>query len=194
MKKLFLIAFSLGIFGLISCTQETTPKPTPPLKAVIDSNINATYSHYQFYSFEKGDTVPFSDSTTLNWDMAFNGTKIIFNSGTSGSGTAGVIIKNALFSEVLEAPTTGYVQDGATYAIPSGSNNGWYNYAGPPNHTITPLAGKVFVVKTSKGKYAKFEILSYYLGNPAIPNGLLDISKYYTIRFVYQPDGSTNLK
>lgn len=101
---------------------------------------------------------------------------------------------DTLFSEVTEAPTAGYVQESASAAIPTGSNNGWYNYAGPPNHTITPLAGKVFVIKTGAGKYAKMEFISYYKGAPATPNGLLDISKYYTIRFVYQADGSTSLK
>ncbi len=193
MKKLFLFSFIAGLFGLISCDPKEEQIETP-LTAIIDTNINASYSNFQYYSLANADTVPFSDSTTTNWDIAFKGTTVRFNGGTSGPGVAGVIIMDTLFSEVTTAPTIGYTQDGATTAIPGGSNNGWYNYAGPPNHTITPLAGKVFVIKTATGKYAKLEFISYYKNAPATPDGLLDISKYYTIRFVYQPDGSTNLK
>lgn len=192
MKKLFLIV--LGTAAFFSCKKEKNIPATNPLSSVIDSNINATYSHYQYYSFAKGDTLPFGDSLTMNWDIAFRGTTVIINGGTSGPGDGGVIILDTLFSEVTEAPTTGYVQDNAlAKAIPTGSNNGWYNYAGPPNHTITPLAGKVFVIKTAAGKYAKLEFISYYKDAPAAPNGLTDISRFFTIRYVYQPDGSRKL-
>ena len=125
--------------------------------------------------------------------LLFKGTTVIINGGTSGPGVGGAVILDTLFSEVTSAPTSGYAQDGLTKAIPTGSNNGWYNYAGPPNHTITPLAGKVFVLKTATNKFAKLEFISYYQGAPATPNGLSDISKYYTIKYIYQPDGSTKL-
>lgn len=190
MKKLFMIAISIAAF--VSCKEEQTVTPTS-LTAVTKTDINATYTNYQYFSFTTGDTVPFSDSTTTNWDIAFKGTTVIINGGTSGPGVGGAIILDTLFSEVTSAPTSGYAQDGLTKAIPTGSNNGWYNYAGPPNHTITPLAGKVFVLKTATGKFAKLEFISYYQGAPATPNGLTDISKYYTIRYIYQPDGSTKL-
>lgn len=192
MKKLFIIALSCAAF--ISCKEEEKVSPTTPLTSVTKKDINATYSNYQYFSFAEGDTIPFADSSTTKWDIAFKGTTVVFNSGTSGIGQAGVIILDTLFSEVMTAPTNGYVIDNATSkAIPAGSNNGWYNYAGPPNHTITPLAGKVFVIKTAIGKYAKLEFISYYKGAPTSPNGLTDISRYFTIRYVYQPDGTTKL-
>ncbi|MFN8263127.1 MAG: HmuY family protein [Chitinophagales bacterium] len=193
MNKHYFI-FLLSFIVLYSCTEETKNPVKPPLTAVIEQDINASHANYQYYSFATGDTLPFADSSTANWDIAFKGTSVIVNGGTGKAGVGGVIIMDTLFSEVTEAPTAGYVQESASAAIPTGSNNGWYNYAGPPNHTITPLAGKVFVIKTGAGKYAKMEFISYYKGAPATPNGLLDISKYYTIRFVYQADGSTSLK
>ena len=198
MKKLFI--FALSCAALVSCKEEdkkVTPVPVVPLTAVVKADIDATGGKYQFYSIEKGDTVPATDSASTKWDIAFGGsggTTILLNSGTSGPGQAGVIILDTLFNEVIAAPTTGYAQDNAvSKAIPTGSNNGWYNYAGPPNHTITPLAGKVFVIRTATGKYAKLEFISYYKGAPAAPSGLTDISRFYTIRYIYQPDGTTKL-
>ena len=191
MKKLFTIA--LSVVALVSCKEENpvTPLETP-LSAVIDSNIFANYTNYQYYSFATGDTVPFADSLTTNWDIAFKGTTVLVNSGTSGPGIGGAIIFDTLFSEVTTAPTTGYAQDGVTKAIPAGSGNGWYNYDGA-TFTITPLAGKVFVIKTATGKYAKLEFISYYKDAPASPDGLTHTARYYTIRYIYQPDGSTKL-
>ncbi|MEZ5027126.1 MAG: HmuY family protein [Chitinophagales bacterium] len=192
MRKTLLLA--LTFLALFSCTKEE-PTGQTPLTAVLKSDINANHSTFQYFSFVTGDTIPAADSSTTNWDIAFKGTTVILNSGISGTGNAGVVILDAIFSEVTEAPTTGYAQDSnSSLAIPAGSNNGWYNYAGPPNHTITPLAGKVFVIRTALGNYAKMEFISYYKGAPAEPNGLTDESRYFTIRYVYQPDGTTNLE
>lgn len=190
-KKLFIIALSCAAF--ISCKEEEKVVPATPLTAVTKTNIYASLpDHYQFFSFATGDTVPASDSATTKWDIGFRSTTIIFNSNVSGPGQAGVIIKNAVFSEVLTADATGYVSDSLTRkAIPTGSGNGWYNYDGA-TMVISPLAGKVFVVKTATGKFAKFEIFSYYKDAPVTPTAA-DVSRYYTIRYVYQPDGSTKL-
>jgi hypothetical protein len=98
-------------------------------------------------------------------------------------------------TNTLDAVTTipdisTFVQDGTnTYAIPTGSGNGWYNYNSTTN-LITSIAGKVFVVKTHDGKYAKMEIISYYKDAPATPDATA-LSRYYTFRYVYQPNGTS---
>ena len=189
-KTLLLLAACLISF--MACKKEETKKSTP-LNAVVKQDINANHSNFQYYSFAKGDTVPFADSATTNWDIAFKGTSIILNGGVSGSGNAGVIIKDTLFSEVLTAPTTGYTQDGTIgKGIPSGSGNGWYNY-NPTTHLMSPIAGRVFIIRTADNKYAKMQIINYYQGNP-ITIDENSISKYFTIRYMYQADGTTNLK
>lgn len=190
MKRTFIILISL--YSFMACKKEDGEKISNPLETIIASNINANYSHYQYFSFTLGDTVPFADSSTTNWDIAFKGTTVILNSGTSGTGNAGVIIYDTLFSEVLEAPSSGYAQDNTTAkAIPTGSGNGWYNYA---SFLITPIAGRVFVIRTAENKYVKMEFISYYKDAPTTPDAFTDVSRYYTIRYIYQPDGTRNLQ
>jgi hypothetical protein len=106
-------------------------------------------------------------------------------------------VLTGIFDEIIEAPASGYGTDDkttvpATYAIPRGSGNGWYNY-NPSTNVISPIAGRVIVVKTSEGKYAKMEILSYYKDSPVTPvSG--DIDRHYTFRYVYQSGTGTSLK
>ena len=80
------------------------------------------------------------------------------------------------------------VQDSETsLAIPTGSDNGWYNY-NPATFTITPLAGKILVFRTRDNRYAKVEILSYYQDAPSNPDPFTDEGRYYTFNYVYQPN------
>lgn len=144
---------------------------------------------YTLFSFKTGAVVANSDSATTAWDLGFNGTTIVVNSGTSGPGSAGAQVVIGLFDELETAPESGYLTDdknsvSAPYAIQKGSGNGWYNYD-PATNVITPIAGRVIVVKTSEGKFAKVEILSYYKDSPASPTSS-DIDRYYKFRYVFQ--------
>jgi hypothetical protein len=150
---------------------------------------------YTFFSFKTGAVVANSDSATTAWDLGFNGTTIIVNSGTSGPGTAGALVQSGVFDELETAPESGYLFDdknsvSAPYAIPKGSGNGWYNY-NPATNVISPIAGRVIFVKTTEGKFAKVEILSYYKDAPASPTSS-DIDRYYTFRYVYQSGTGVN--
>jgi hypothetical protein len=152
---------------------------------------------YTLFSFRTGAIVLNTDSATANWDIGFNGTKIIVNSGTSGPGTASAQVYNGIFTDLVLAPTAGYLQDNkiavpAFYAITRGSGNGWYNYDQATN-IISPVAGRVILVKTSSGKYAKMEIISYYKDAPAAPTSSTP-DRYYTFRYFYQSDGSNKLQ
>ena len=145
------------------------------------------------FDFESGLQTE-SDS---EWDVAFRGTTIIVNGGTSlGSadepertGDAGVYIFDGTMAEMTAVETSLIIQDSADgYAITSGSGNGWYTYAGAPTYLISPTPGKILVFRTRDGKYAKMEILSYYLGAPENPDAFSDPSRYYTFNYVYQPN------
>ncbi len=90
-----------------------------------------------------------------DWDIAFNRTTI------SVKQTA-ALLKDTSFEKVTKRPESGFKADsGQEKAIPTGSGNGWYAY-NMADHSINPIPGRVLVVKTASGKYAKVEILSYY--------------------------------
>lgn len=149
--------------------------------------------HYTFFSLKNNVIVPLSDSATTQWDVAFNSTTLLVNSGTSGPGDAAVQIYTGIFNDLTEAPADGYRQDSALEnAIPTGSGNGWYNY-NSTTHVVSAIPGRVLVFKTAQGKYAKMEIVSYYKDMPANPTSA-DISRYYTFRYSYQDNGSRELK
>lgn len=181
--------------GLTSCNKDEAEVPTPALTAQTASNVAAlgTARHYTFYSLANNVTVPYTDSASTKWDVAFRGTTVLINAGTSGPGQGGAQVVTGLFEEKTTAPTADYRLDTATEkAIKTGSGNGWYSYDAT-THIITPIAGKVLMIRTATGKYARLEVTSYYENAPASPT-LTDKGGYYSFRYVYQPDGSTSLK
>ena len=145
------------------------------------------------FDFETGSET----NSETDWDIAFRGTSIIVNGGISlgtndepeRSGNAGEYIFNGTMAEMVVVDTSLITQDSSEgYAIASGSGNGWYTYTGPPTYLISPTPGKILVFRTRDGKYAKMEILSYYLGAPENPDAFSDPSRYYTFNYVYQPN------
>lgn len=210
MKNSFISTMILSISLLsFSCSEEGEPNPktevkieTPSTTAII-YNLPAdpatsytstgtplgTTGKYRFFSFANGQAVSNSDSLTNKWDVGFRGTTIIVNGGSGRIGVGGAKIVSGVFDELKEAPADGYASDGeGSFAIPTGSGNGWYTYNAQAG-TIIPTAGKVIMIKTGEGKFAKMEILSYYKDAPANPTQQSP-GRYYTFRFSFQPDGS----
>lgn len=202
MKRNLLIpvctAFSIAAM-LSSCKKDNNTAPPAALTAttaknlVADATINA--DHYTFYSLENNQTVLLTDSATTKWDLAFKSTTILTNGGTSGPGAGGAYVQRATsFDGFTNIPADSAfrtdIRTTPAFAIPTGTGNGWYNYDFSTN-IIAPIPGNIIVVRTASGKYAKVEILSYYKDAPATP-AASDIARYYTFRFIYQPDGTKN--
>lgn len=134
-----------------------------------------------------------STTSETDWDIAFRGTTIAVNGGTSTgtideptrNGEGGATIVDGTFASVTTAQGLSFVQDSENgFAIPSGSDNGWYNY-NPQVNLVTPIPGKILVFKTRNGRYAKVEILSYYLNQD---NSNPDNGRFYTFNYVYNPN------
>lgn len=198
MKYTFLMAMALmALFS--SCEKDDEPIVNHPDTQVV-TNLFAPAdvrdlqtgeiietNPYVYFSFAMGQAVDSLDS----WDIAFKGTHIITNSGVSGTGNAKSAIVESTFADVTEViESVLRVDTDAEKAIPGGSDNGWYHYAGPPSHLITPIAGRIIVVKTNDGKYAKMEILSYYKDAPSEPNAMTDQGATLTFNYTYQDDGT----
>jgi hypothetical protein len=193
----------------IACTKSDSPTVLPitaitvrdiPADTVVGLSAQGapiTKGVYTFYSLEKNAIVPNTDSASTKWDIAFMATRIIINGGTSGAGQGGAFVYTGLFDDLKTIPTDSvFKTDNAptSYAITAGSGKGWYTYDGL-NNLITPLAGRVLVIRTASGKYAKMEITSYYKGGATLPAAASDMEKltkqrYYSFRFAYQPNGT----
>ncbi len=202
MKILTLLIVAIGF---TSCGDDDAP-PLLEIESKTISNLSAPQTggqgqpiggEFTKFDFASGTTT----TSETDWDIAFRGTSIIINGGTtsgatdepSRSGQAGAYIATGTMATVTEVDTNLFVEDTSSgYAIPTGSDNGWYNYSGPPNFLITPLAGRILVFKTRDGKYAKVEILSYYKDAPANPDVTVDESRHFTFNYVFNPnDGVT---
>ena len=207
LKSLTAVVISISLF---SCSKSDSTVVAPLTATTVkdlmaDTILGLTsqgmpYSagKYTFYSLEKNAIVANTDSATTKWDIALNGTKILTNGGTSGIGLGGAFVQVGLFDELKTISTDSVFKtdniSAGIYAITYGSGKGWYTYDGA-NNLITPLAGRVLVIRTASGKYAKVEIISYYKGGVTLPTTATDAEKlskqrYYTFRYIFQPDGA----
>jgi len=194
---------------LISCSKDEVPAPVTvqtnsvsnlPGDTIIGlSSIGQPYGSgkYTLYSLENNKVIDNTDSATTKWDVGFRGTTIITNSGNSGPGAGGAFIYVGTFTDLATIPADStFRTDNAptSYAIKTGSGNGWYSYNGATN-LVTPIPGRIIVIRTATGKYAKIEIQNYYKGGvtpdaTASDNDKLMKQRYYTFRYTYQSDGS----
>ncbi len=206
-KVIYLFALTL-VFA--SCTKETTTTtagtsatsvtvnnlPADTIIGLTSQGIPYGAGKYTFYSIENNKVIASSDSATGKWDLGFRGTTIITNSGTSGPGTGGAFVYVGLYNALTAIPadSTFKTDNAPAYAITAGSNKSWYVYDGV-NALVNPIPGRVLVIKTASGKYAKVEILNYYKGGvtPAATASdaiKLNEQRYFTFRFTFQPNGT----
>jgi len=136
MKTIQKLLFTAAISGfLFSCDSNDDPLPIVPLEAilvedlaapndVIDRNTGEVTEErpFQFFSLEQNALV----SENEDWDLAFKGTTIRVNSSKNVSAA----VVNGIFEEITEVPAnaTFATDTESSFAIPTGSGNGWYNY------------------------------------------------------------------
>ena len=206
-RKMFfipaLLCLSLAIV-LGSCEKNETDTPKEDLKEVEFTTSRKTNygDDWVYFSFSQGKEVTVAEGqhkTDLSWDIAFNRYNVRTNGGKSGSGKGAAYAAGKVsFGSVVEAPASGYVVDtdfeisdvGSGFPPPTKMSTAnpelskAIGFTGPPP-VYTPNE-VVYVVKAADGKYAKVIFTSFYdtKGN----------SGFMTFKYVYQPDGSGNLK
>lgn len=208
-NTLFLVISFLLVSFLTSCSKSEEVAPVPLLAQTV-SNLVADLvtndpatgrtiggtNKFTFFSFKDNKIIANSDSATTKWDVGFRGTTIIVNGGAIRVGQGGAYIFTGTFDELREISASAtFAQDNAltNLAIPTASGMGWYNY-NPMTMIISPIPGRVLVIRTADGKFAKMEILSYYKDAPNPSTITLTTpARHYTFRFVYQGDGSKKL-
>jgi len=210
-KNLLKIAMGLGLcIALVACSKEEEAIVIPVSAITVNDlpadtvtglvNGRPQYAgSITYYSLVDNKIVTKADSATTKWDVAFSSTKILVNSGTSGPGIGGAFVFKGLFDALKTIPAdSNFATDNSKaspsqYAIPQ-TGQTWFIYD-EFNRLITPEAGRVLVIKTATGKYAKIEILNYYKGgvtlaSTASVNDKLFKQRYYTFRYTYQSNGS----
>lgn len=192
------------VFGLSACSSDddnlleveahTVTNLHAPQTSNYMTNPPTISGDFVMFDFGSGETT----TDTADWDIAFRGTTILVNGGSSTgiaeeparNGNAAAYVTDSTFDELTEVNNSFFAQDSASGpAIQTGSGNGWYTY-NPMTHIISPAAGKILVIRTADDKYAKVEILSYYHDSDTANDG-----EHYTFNYVYQPnDGETSFQ
>ena len=212
MKKMMSkIAMGLGLsIALIACTKDEETIVVP-VSAITVKDLAAdtvtglgldgrpqSAGTTTYYSLVDNKIIASSDAASTKWDIAFSSTKITVNCGTSGPGIGGAFVFKGLFDDLKTLPVDSTFatdnSNAASFAIPLGSGRAWYTYDGLTT-LVSPIAGRVLVIRTATGKFAKIEILNYYKGGVTLPatasvNDKLFKQRYYTFRYAYQPNGS----
>lgn len=212
MKKMITkIAMVLGVSVLLVACSKENDTVVVPVAAITVKDLAAdtvtgigldgrpqSAGTTTYYSLVDNKIVASSDAASTKWDVAFTSTKILVNSGTSGPGLGGAFVFKGLFDDLKTIPAdSSFATDNAnasSFAIPWGSNRGWYTYDGLTT-LVSPIAGRVLVIRTAAGKFAKIEIINYYKGGVTLPSTASDSDKltkqrYYTFRYSYQQNGS----
>ena len=205
------IAMGLGLsIALVACSKDEETIVVP-VSAITVNNLAAdtvtglgvddrpkSAGTTTYYSLVDNKEIPSADAASTKWDIAFSSTKILVNSGTSGPGIGGAFVYVGLFDALKTIPAdSNFATDNAnaaSFAIPLGSGKAWYTYDGMTT-LVSPIPGRVLVIRTATGKFAKIEIISYYKGGVTLPasasvNDKLFKQRYYTFRYAYQPNGS----
>ncbi len=168
--------------------------------------VDATsYTNWVYFSFEKGDTITVTNPSNDNsWDIAFQRYNIKTNGGKSGNGLSAVAEtekkgKNGLDSLSTVPENANFIQDDTVIIYGYNPQNpsqptqskivsnpvlsNWYNLEVSSTAASKLISKKiVYVIKTAKGKYAKFYIETYY--------GDDNVSGHIKFVYYYQNNGS----
>ena len=155
----------------------------PEIEITIDATVQDQWAHFSFATgkvFYKEKI----DKNSLEWDIAFRRAKVVTNGGaTNENGKAETAaIKTDDFLSVTHVPDIKFQPDMTTPNIAETKSpvlTAWYKYDWW-THRLTPQ-NEVYVVRTAKGDYVKFQILNYYCEH---------IAGCFTIKYVYQGSGS----
>ena len=190
--KLFLAALVTGIFTLTSCSKDSNKEEEKkPANVKQEKNLNARQEKWVYYSFEKNAIVEVADpQNSLDWDIAFFAYYAKLNGGASGKGKAGVAkVPGDDFSAPIATLPSEYIQDvkgtmsygnypnltekeDTFSAFLSGGFDTKTGFVSLNPNNRQGSGGKwpsvyaptkfVYVIRTAKGAYAKFQVTDFY--------------------------------
>ncbi|HMP94278.1 MAG TPA: HmuY family protein [Phnomibacter sp.] len=199
----------VAVVAFTACTKDKT-KVEQPLEVTTVTNLPADTTTgfsstgrpignnaYTYYSLREKKIITGADTLTNKWDIAFKQFYIKVNGGTSSTGgNAAAAVVTSTFEDykTMALPDNELLQDnGATFAI-NPMPGTWYTY-NSTTFLALPVPGRIFVIRTADGRFAKMEITSFYRNGVTPPATATPVEKalaqfFYQFRFVFQPNGS----
>lgn len=154
--------------------QEVGDRLVGPSVFTVDGRVDG----FAYFDFSSGSVV--ESPAPLGWDLAFQRFTILANGGPDFAGQGGILdIGMISLDSLITVPTNGYAVNTPGREASNPATTQWYDYSWT-SHVLSPKPN-VFAVRTADGRYAVFEILSYYC--PAAQAGCT------TIRYRYQGAG-----
>jgi hypothetical protein len=195
---------------LVAC-EKTDTLPEQPLEVITVANLYADTTtgfsptgrpigenKFTYFSIRENKIITGADTLTNKWDFAFKQFYIKVNGGTNATGGyAAAFVANSTFeayTQISDADMTMLKQDdGALFAI-NPAPGGWYTYS-PSTFLALPIPGKIMVVRTADGRYAKLEITSFYKNGITPEVSASPVQKalaqfFYQFRYTFQPNGN----
>jgi len=195
MKNLYFYLLGTIFLFFVACSDDNKgTNPPNEIESIVVKDLDTDTTggrSWSYFSFRENKAISHEDSATTKWDIAFNRTNIMCNSGVRGPGNGAILLLTGVdFVSLKEAPETGYFSEDqlSPFAISKSNAERWYSY-NQDTHIISPVPGVVIIVKTADGKYVKMRIVSYYKNAPEIPTQE-SMARFFTFEYVYQPDGS----
>lgn len=108
-------------------------------------------TQWRFVDLDRGRTLAAPD--TSGWDLAIRRFRVIVSRAIADAGAIG-------FDSLARPPDSGYITNTLGADTSNAAIGRWYSY-GMLSHLLVPK-GHLYVVRTSEGRLAKLELISYY--------------------------------
>jgi hypothetical protein len=177
------LMLAAAVFVVSAVRRPEPPTFVPTETARFDSTgariftVNSSDSEkWRFFSFQRGALVEAPQPRA--WDLGFRRFHIMTNGGPGFSGEAGIAPLGAVSLENATLPPdsaflpTSVARDSVNPVVAK-----WYRY-GFTTHMLTPKP-ESYAVRTADGRFAVFQILSYYCAGPT--PGCLTIRYRYPV-------------
>jgi hypothetical protein len=133
-----------------------------------------------FFDFSTGSVV--ESPGPLDWDLAFRRFAILANGGPDYAGQGGILdLGVTSLDSLMTVPANGYAGNTPGGEVSNVATARWYEYSWT-SHVLSPKPN-IYAVRTADGRYAVFQILSYYCAGAQ--------AGCTTMRYRYQGAGGT---
>jgi hypothetical protein len=115
---------------------------------------------WRFVDLDRGRVLALPD--TAGWDLAIRRFHVIVSRAIADAGAEP-------FDRLARPPESGYISNTLDSDTTNAAISRWYSYS-MLSHLLVPRS-RLYVVRTSEGRFAKLELLSYYC--PGLQAGCL---------------------